>query len=370
MLRFLIPFSKTRDETPTKRQRLGEDSSLPPGVPASLAEVHESVNADVSSSNGSSSFPALLPLIRQLGVGEGSSLPAVLPLIRPLVAAEVQGGGGGGGGSHFSPQSGNVVTSSNSPESLGLMGNRNFPKPLRNPSVKELKARLRDLHANASLHVAKIGQAYSDRADARMTGNHYHGDWYARLQGQILADGIEDDAHAILLEQAGIDFMTQHNNLCLNEQKAGLPRMPGQDGYSVSRTGVVYYMPLHPRLTREDYFHTLTGHKSYYQQTQGGGLKAQGTDLYSLKSDKFSLKSDKHSLGTSKHALGTSKHALGTSKNALGTSKNALGTSKHALGTSKYALGTSKNALGTSKYALGTSKQAQGTAKEVSPEGK
>jgi len=136
-------------ETPNKRQRLREGSSL----------------------------PASLPLIRQLGVGEGSSLPALLPLIRPLVAAEVQGGGGG---SHFSPQSGNAaaVTSSNRPESLGLMRTRNFPKPLRNPSVEELKARLRDLHANASLHAAKIGQAYSDCAERRMTSAHYDGDWY------------------------------------------------------------------------------------------------------------------------------------------------------------------------------------------------
>jgi len=251
MHRFLIPFSKTRDETPTKRQRLGEGSSLPPGVPA-LAEVHESVNADVSSSNGS-------------------------------------------------------------PGSLGLMGNRNFPPPLCNPSVEQLKTRLQSLHANDSLHVAKIGQAYGDRAGARMTGNHYHGDWYARIQGQILAEGIVEDAHAVLLEQAGIDFMTQQN-LCLNEQNAGLSRMSGQDGYSVSRTGVIYYMPLHPRLTREDYFHTLTGHKSYHLLTQGGGLKAQGID-------KFSLKTDKHSLGTSKHAQGTSKSALGTSKHAQGTAK-------------------------------------------------
>jgi len=179
--------------------------------------------------------------------------------------------------------------------------------------VEELQARLQDLHANGSLHDAKIGQAYSDCAEGRMTSNHYDRDWYDRLRGQILADGIEDDAHAIVLEQAGIDFMTKHN-LRLNHNKAGLPRMPGQDGYSVSRTGAVYCKPLHPHLTRDDYFHPETGHMSYHQQTQGGGLKAQGIDKLSLGTDLYSLGTDLYSQGSDKFSQGKDKRSLGTAK--------------------------------------------------------
>jgi len=128
--------------------------------------------------------------------------------------------------------------------------------------------------------------------------------------------------------------MTQHN-LCLNQQKAGLPRMPGQDGYSVSRTGAVYYIPLHPHLTREAYSHPETGHMSYYKQTQGGGLKAQGID-------KHSLGIDKHSLGIDKFSLGTDKLSLGTDLYSLGKDLFSLGKSKHSLGTDLYSLGTAK----------------------------
>ena len=203
---------------------------------------------------------------------EGSSLPVCLPLTAPEVLP-------GGGGSHFSPESVNAaaVSSSNRPESLGLIRTSNIA-PLRNPSVEELEARLQELHAKGRLHVAKIGQAYKDCANERMTSAQYDSAWYDH--GQILADGIEDDKHAILLEQAGMDFLTKHN-LCLNKHKAALPRIPGQDGYSASRTGAVYYKPLLPRLTRDDYFHPETGNQSYHLQAQGGGKKAQGIDKHS-----------------------------------------------------------------------------------------
>ena len=83
-------------------------------------------------------------------------------------------------------------------------------KPLINPTVCEFEEFLATLFQAGSLGVGKIGGAYEHRVETRMREtNTYPREWYDATRGQVLVRGILTDAHAILLEQAGIDFMAE-----------------------------------------------------------------------------------------------------------------------------------------------------------------
>jgi hypothetical protein len=57
---------------------------------------------------------------------------------------------------------------------------------------------------------------------------------------------------------------------CLNKNAAALP----SNFYSPERPGAIYFVPCHQHITKERYDRK---HKSYYNMTLKGGLKATGT---------------------------------------------------------------------------------------------
>ena len=86
-----------------------------------------------------------------------------------------------------------------------------------------------------------------------------------------VAYGVTDKAFAAALETAGIRHLKFTLSVGVNVKSSDdIPH----DGYSITRPGALYIVPVQPRFTTQEQFRDE--HMSYYKQTHGGaGLMAQ-----------------------------------------------------------------------------------------------
>ena len=109
-----------------------------------------------------------------------------------------------------------------------------------------------------------------------------------------LVSGVMDDPTAIILENHAMDYIATLG-ICLNMNRAGLPRKPDDDVYSPSRPGGIYLSLGRSHITGIK--HAAEVAPSYYMRTTDGGLREKGQDKFTQGQDKYSQKTDKYSIG-------------------------------------------------------------------------
>ena len=122
-----------------------------------------------------------------------------------------------------------------------------------------------------------------------------------------------------------MDFLFE-KDLCVNRQKAALPRKTDDKGYSAAgRKGTVYFVPVRAHITTLDEFNAqyISYHTERCTTGEYQGVRTLGIDKYSLGTDKKSMGTDKYTLGIDKYSFGTDKKSMGTDKQVSKASRTA-----------------------------------------------
>ena len=145
----------------------------------------------------------------------------------------------------------------------------NMSHALDSPTPEELRVLLSTL---CSTGLWKLGSCYGDMLDRRPFDTAHYNPTYFNSSGAIcVARGLTDKASAAALETAGIQHL-KYKRLCGVNVKSSddVPHA----GYSSSRPGALYIVPVQPRYTTQKHF--WEEHKSHYKMTKGGaGLMEQ-----------------------------------------------------------------------------------------------
>ena len=119
----------------------------------------------------------------------------------------------------------------------------------------------------------KLGSCYQDQLDVRpFSAQHYSPTYFNTAGAMCVAYDITDKAVAAALETAGIRHLKFTLSVGVNVKSSDdVPH----DGYSITRPGALYIVPVQPRFTTQEQFRDE--HMSYYKQKRQGkpGLMAQ-----------------------------------------------------------------------------------------------
>ena len=143
-------------------------------------------------------------------------------------------------------------------------------RALDSPTHEELYALLSTLCATG---LWKLGSCYDDLRDTRPFDTAHYNPTYFNSSGAIcVARGLTDKASAAALETAGIQYLKFKLQCGVNVRSSDdVPHV----GYSSSRPGALYIVPVQRRFTTQKHF--WEEHKSRYKMTKGGlpGLMEQ-----------------------------------------------------------------------------------------------
>lgn len=133
---------------------------------------------------------------------------------------------------------------------------------LRAPSAEALKCLIDD-HLSSGLW--KIGSCYQDQLDARpRSAQQYNPKYFDRDGAVCLVYGLTDKASAAELETAAIHHTKFVRRTGVNtKSRDDVPHA----GYSPSRAGALYGVPVWPYITTQQQFKDV--HVSYYKERQG-----------------------------------------------------------------------------------------------------
>jgi hypothetical protein len=138
------------------------------------------------------------------------------------------------------------------------------------PTKAELTAFLTGVCTDGRLW--KLGSCFEDQLDTRVLQSaHYSPTFFNRPGAMCVAKGMTAKEQAATLETAGIQHLKFALRVGVNVKS--IDDVP-HAGYSPSRPGALYIVPVLPRFATQHEF--WDEHKSYYKQTHGGaGLMEQ-----------------------------------------------------------------------------------------------
>ena len=150
------------------------------------------------------------------------------------------------------------------------MSRINMSHALDSPTPEELRVLLSTLCATG---LWKLGQCFGDLLDTRPFHTCHYDPTYFNSSGALcVARGLTDTASAAALETAGIQHLKFELRVGVNVRS--YESDVSHDGYSSSRPGALYIVPVQPRFTTQQHF--WEKHKSRYKMTKGGaGLREQ-----------------------------------------------------------------------------------------------
>ena len=149
------------------------------------------------------------------------------------------------------------------------MSRINMSHALDSPTPVELRVLLSTL---CKTGLWKLGSCYGDLLDTRPFNAVHYNPTYFNSSGAIcVARGLTDKASAAALETAGIQYLKFKLQCGVNVKSSDdVPH----HGYSSSRPGALYIVPVQPRFRTQQEF--WEKHKTYYMMTNGGaGLREQ-----------------------------------------------------------------------------------------------
>eukprot|EP00937_MAST-01D_sp_MAST-1D-sp2_P007724 g7724.t1 len=133
--------------------------------------------------------------------------------------------------------------------------------PLANPTSDELRARIDEVLLDGRMW--KIGQAFERQLYCRWNSNQYDNEYFDRQGAIVLCKGINDKAHANLLETDAIQYAKHELKVGVNVKES---ESSMKDHYSHHDPGAVYAVPVLPEITSQQDF--TDKHISYFKKRQ------------------------------------------------------------------------------------------------------